>query len=285
MDRRLFFAVIAAGLSVAKLNSAFDIRTDGSETSIKSHPHHVAIFVWKGHMGHLGAYGSWKYVCGGSIIHELWVLTAGQCVTDLDKETTFETDYVAVIAGNDTISYLWKATTWPNFNEVELIIVHPSFQMKTKSPDDIALIKLKRLLQFDETIQPARLPMYYDEKNITEFTFVGFGYKRIYGDKSEDKLRKVTLKMTSKEECAKIFSEYLANEKTFCVTGPAKNSTNLCKDGIGGGFVNRMANNYWPGVVLGVAMWQLPHCEMGGFVQVVMDVASYIPWIREAMTN
>lgn len=94
----------------------------GEKTDIKQHPWQVALNV---------QIDGQDYLCGGSIIAQLWVVTAAHCF----GKSTVPRDVRAKAGVTDYIT----AGAWL---DVERVVVHEGYEPKTQR-NDIALIKLK----------------------------------------------------------------------------------------------------------------------------------------------
>ncbi len=94
--------------------------------------------------------GSWGHTCGATILNDLWVLTAGHCITNQPDGAKLR--IVAgqhdrsVVSGNEQI------------RDIAEKIVHPRYA-GGDNPYDVCVIKLETPLTFEEgIIEPAVLP-------------------------------------------------------------------------------------------------------------------------------
>ena len=95
--------------------------------------------------------------CGGTIINDLYILTAAHCFDDDAFETIASNIFIQ--AG---ITNLKKTESHKNMQKifVRKIIIHPNFKRNDDqdTDNDIAILKLKQSLSFNDFVQPACLP-------------------------------------------------------------------------------------------------------------------------------
>lgn len=95
-------------------------------------------------------------LCGGSIIDETHVVTAGHCMFDPETNTRVPAKDVLVVAGTSNME-----VAEPEEQEIETedIRVHPYFEYSigAGASDDIAVLALSEHLKFDSSVQPISL--------------------------------------------------------------------------------------------------------------------------------
>lgn len=133
----------------------------GVETSINKFPHQVSLRFEK----------TDQHFCGGAILTDSWIVTAGQCTQG--SKSSPQNVYVIVGATNLTNGGF-------RYN-LEKIVNHPEFNWE-KRKNDISMLKTSRPLQMLESqVFPVNLPTfktdYYIENGIglIDVTLTGWG--------------------------------------------------------------------------------------------------------------
>ncbi|GJQ80477.1 hypothetical protein Trydic_g12373 [Trypoxylus dichotomus] len=103
-----------------------------------------------------------RHFCGGSIITERWVVTAGNCVFGRDASN------IIAVAGTNTLS------SGGVFNEACRIVIHSNFNDTGHLSNDIAMVLLKLPFKYSRIITPAIIS--YDlAEHIVNVTMIGWG--------------------------------------------------------------------------------------------------------------
>ena len=87
--------------------------------------------------------------CGGSIITKNLVMTAAHCLFNSKRELVKE---ISILIGHSDIS-----SSLIKKQRVESILIHPQNGNK-KYYNDVALLRLSKDLEFDNSVQPIALP-------------------------------------------------------------------------------------------------------------------------------
>ncbi|XP_055604289.1 chymotrypsin-2-like [Uranotaenia lowii] len=127
--------------------------------------------------------------CGGAIISDRWILTAGHCVEYQSTEK------LTVLVGTNSLKEGGQQYA------IDKFITH-KYHDVPQFANDIALVRLKEKLQFSETVQPIQ----YWEKEVDEgreVTLTGWG-RTSAGGPIPTKLQTIQLKTLSNDECSNL---------------------------------------------------------------------------------
>ncbi|XP_058794269.1 trypsin-1-like [Phymastichus coffea] len=144
----------------------------GNNAEVGEFPHQISLqYILSGVMTH---------ICGGSIISEKWILTAGHCVFGLGEVSSF-----FVKAGKHNImleedseqkALIEDIFIHENYTGSKTAIVFYAYVItRNVAPFDIALLKLKVPLKFNKRIAPIRLPAESGVEPVGYATVSGWG--------------------------------------------------------------------------------------------------------------
>ncbi|GJQ80492.1 hypothetical protein Trydic_g12386 [Trypoxylus dichotomus] len=150
------------------------------------------------------------HICGGTILNNLWILTAAHCV---DKRTA--SNLIAVV-GTNILGLVSTA------RRAKRIVLHPLYRNTSNRPNDIAMIRLVSALTYSSTVAPVKLDTEYHQ-SITDVTVIGWGSKRMDGPMS-NRLRQLSTQTMTTAACTpywpmvttKQICTFAVRGKSFC---------------------------------------------------------------------
>uniref|UniRef100_A0A1I8M2J3 CLIP domain-containing serine protease n=1 Tax=Musca domestica TaxID=7370 RepID=A0A1I8M2J3_MUSDO len=214
-----------------------------------------------------------EYLCGGSLINSMYVLTAAHCLTDAKWKAR------RVWLGH------WDSNS-PNAMEMEIEenIIHPKYGQN--SYHDIALVRMKTAVEVSKFIRPICLPLdgHLNSVKLTDTLaeFASWGpEQKNFGIKTTSKF-KMYLKVWDTRLCRKryIMSRREINlDYELCAGG--EEGVDTCRGDSGGALMHSMHKAYREKVyfVIGVMSFGIKQCGSKGWPSVSIEVQSHLPWI------
>ncbi|XP_055544670.1 serine protease snake-like [Wyeomyia smithii] len=249
-------------------HKAVELIVDGEAAKSREFPHMALIGY--------GTAPAIHYLCGGSLVSDRFVLTAGHCVNTIEygPASTVRLGELALDSSNDE--------AFPeDFNIAELI-PHPEYK-QTSQYNDIALVKLERKVIFSPYIRPICLPTKSDLNNKRA---IATGWGTIgYGEATSPVMLKVVLEMFNYDECAKNFEanrrlqDGLKRDSQICA-GSRNSSKDTCQGDSGGPLqIYNDQNVYCTYTIIGITSFG-KYCGLAGSPAVYTRVYQYISWIE-----
>ncbi|XP_039492762.1 beta-fibrinogenase brevinase-like isoform X1 [Drosophila santomea] len=155
-----------------------------------------------------------EWICGGTVIHERYVLTAAHCILLVDEDPDF---FVGLGAYNKSESQVYpvvKAIHHRDYDELSLV-------------NDIALLQLNETIVFNAKIKPACLATSPVEDH-EALTVSGWGYLDSVSQKQPDELRKADLQVLNISDCSQ------ASSDMHICAGGVNNISDVCNGDSGG---------------------------------------------------
>ncbi|XP_078386922.1 salivary plasminogen activator beta-like [Cetorhinus maximus] len=243
--------------------------TGGKKAAIEFHPWQAALYITE--IRSTNPY----FICGGSLIHPCWVLTAAHCVDTRVSHAEYH-----VVLGRPSIN---EPTKNDQTFIVEKIISHPQFNDDTFD-NDIALLKLKSqsgmCAEASKFVQPICLPskhLTFPENTQCEVS--GYGKEAEFSPFFSKFLKEARVNLISQQECGS--PKYYGNKLTdnmLCAAHPDWKADS-CKGDSGGPLV---CENNGQMHLHGIISWG-EGCAKKNKPGVYTRVRNYIQWIEENM--
>ncbi|EAT34028.1 AAEL013713-PA [Aedes aegypti] len=249
----LFAAVSGLSTGFHPLRPWWNSRTSGGrvvggyEVDVKDIPFQVSLQNTYGHF------------CGGSIISERWVLTAGHCASPRDHGLKVRVGSSQHASGGQ----LYK---------VAKIHQHPQYNPSTIDYD-FCLLELEKAITFSEVSQSVDLPKLNDPvQDGTLLQVSGWGYTQNPSE-SRDVLRATNVPAVSQKECSRAYQGTNAVTDRMVCAGYKEGGKDSCQGDSGGPLVEG-------NTLVGVVSWGVG-CAQAGYPGVYSRVAAVRDWVAE----
>ncbi|XP_015920543.2 proclotting enzyme isoform X1 [Parasteatoda tepidariorum] len=209
-----------------------------------------------------------RFFCGGVIINDWYILTAAHCVLGLKvKDLTVRLGEYNFSEKNQHQRDIPIAEIKRHAQFVTLTFQH-----------DIALLKLKRKVEYSKFIGSICLPESSRNYSDVNATVVGWGTVS-FGGAASNILRQVTVPVWSNEKCDKTYVLESITDSFMCAGSP-ENGEDACQGDSGGPLMALNTENRWE--VIGIVSWGR-RCGDPTYPGVYTRVSTYLDWIQQNM--
>ncbi|GJQ73798.1 hypothetical protein Trydic_g18738 [Trypoxylus dichotomus] len=253
----------ASSVKVSQYDALVEI-TGGVPASQFEYPH-MALLGYKDK-------NSTKWLCGGSIISEKFIITAAHCIITSSNKVK----YVAV--GAYSLSQLNSDDNVQKY-DVKETYVHREYNV-IDYYNDIALIEINGTISFDFRIRPACL---HNSRDLPEmFMITGWGSLES-GGQTSNILQKATVVRVNHEICTRIYGNRrrlpngVKENLQICARGSGNQLADTCQGDSGGPLQVKMPllNIY---TVVGITSFGI---RCGITASVYTRVSNYVPWVEK----
>ncbi|EDV90655.1 chymotrypsin-2 [Drosophila grimshawi] len=204
-----------------------------------------------------------SHLCGGVIISERWILTAGHCVGG------WPADRLRVVVG--TLRYTEPGAV----HYLSAIYMHCNYD-QPKYHNDIALLQLNESIIFDAFTQP--LPIAKDPwpEGTADLVFTGWGTQSA-GGTTPTRLQRVKQQHITRQDCESRLADYKDVQLDAChVCAFRQMNVGGCHGDTGGPLV-------YNDQLIGILNFVVPCAQ--GVPDVFMDMRYYREWIRRVISG
>ena len=217
------------------------------------------------------------YLCGASVIHQYWVITAAHCVEESNQ--VIDAESITVGVGSSS-QYAGLFGAGGDEYEVEEVISHAAYG---NNGNDIALLKTKQPIQFSDDVQPISI-ICSDQVNagaqdVGVMTVVTGWGNTSQGGEGSDVLQYIEVPIVDYDDPDLDFPWWAdINEVTEILVGAVDGGMDSCQGDSGGPVaVRNVEDTDW--LLMGITSWG-SGCAQAGRPGVYTKVSNYLNWIN-----
>ncbi|XP_054266001.1 trypsin-1-like [Macrosteles quadrilineatus] len=211
-----------------------------------------------------------QFHCGGSLLNQDYVLTAAHCVRNLKRTK------IRVILGDYDMTSTSDAPA--KMRMVSSIVRHRNFDVNSYN-HDIALLRLRKPVNYTKNIRPVCLPSTEMDLSGKTGTVVGWG-RTSEGGALAPVQQQVSVPILSLSECRSL--KYRPSRITSNMVCAGKGMGDSCQGDSGGPLLVDTGGDKY--TIAGIVSWGVG-CGREGYPGVYTRVSRYYEWITNSMRD
>ncbi|XP_013879740.1 chymotrypsin-1 [Austrofundulus limnaeus] len=224
---------------------------------------------WMVHLNITTDNGLEKWRCGGTILNNFWLLTAGRC---WDGQVNLIWRRVSVFIGAHALQQPAE-----RYMGVRRVIRHTGYRRLINGYiNDIALVQLKKKIQFSKLVSPVRLASGDDSFDSSSCWTTGWGKVGKVPLADPEILQEVQVEVLPPKECKATFPNL---QDTMLCAGDRAGGKDSCNGDYGNPLVCQSDSGF---VQVGIMSFgSSAGCGIQGHPSVYTKVSEYLPFIND----
>ncbi|KAL7646393.1 UNVERIFIED_CONTAM: hypothetical protein RMT77_003306 [Armadillidium vulgare] len=244
------------------------VKTNSPQSRIaRGHLAYDHEFPWQ-----VAIYNFQSFICSGTIINNLYVLTAAHCFNSFRDEKPFNPIPFNIRVALGVVHQMNEFSKFKDDRQIIEVIFHENY-VRANSFYDIALMKMKEpLTRYSSEISPICLPPTGPSYEGITSTVSGWGYEHENG-KNVNILRKGHVKILSNFDCNKKLGNAFNQRIMLCADTYVSQT---CPGDSGGPLIVHTGRQYQQ---VGIVSFGYG-CKATSFPDVYTRVNAFVPWIQ-----